>query len=79
MPQSATGTKPASTVASAPRKGKRFHEISVPQVIDEHSVVYYVDCGRAGNQCIDDLLQRLEILHSGIGMNSVVFGQGFLP
>ena len=60
-------------------QGQRFHEISVPQVIDERSVVYYVDCGRAGNQCIDDLLQRLEILHSGIGIDSVVFGQGFLP
>jgi tetratricopeptide (TPR) repeat protein len=56
-----------------------FHEIGQPQIIDEKSVNYYMDCGRAGVECIEDLLQRLEIAHNQFGVECVIFGEGFLP
>ena len=55
-----------------------FHEIT-HDVIDNNSVNYYLDCGRAGVQAIEDLLQRLDIAHGQFGIDCVIFGVGFLP
>lgn len=56
-----------------------FHEISPPMVIDDNSVTYYMDCGRAGVEGIDNLLRRLEIAHDRFGIDCVIIGEGFLP
>ena len=56
-----------------------FHEIGVPHIIDERSVNYYMDCGRAKPTAIAALLQRLDIAHGQFGIDCVIFGEGFLP
>ncbi len=56
-----------------------FHEIGPPMVIDDNSVTYYMDCGRADPSSIDNLLHRLEIAHERIGIDCVIIGEGFLP
>lgn len=55
-----------------------FHEIGFPQEIDENSVNYYMDCGRAGVEAIEDLLKHLEIAHSRFGIDTIIIGEGFL-
>lgn len=55
-----------------------FHEIGPPMVIDDNSVTYYMDCGRAGVSAIDNLLHRLEIAHDNIGIDCIIIGEGFL-
>ncbi len=56
-----------------------FHEIGPPMVIDDNSVTYYMDVGRAGVEAIDNLLTRLEIAHERFGIDCVIIGEGFLP
>jgi len=56
-----------------------FHEIGRPMVIDDNSVTYYMDCGRAGVEAVDNLLHRLEIAHDRYGIDCVIIGEGFLP
>ena len=56
-----------------------FHEIGRPMVIDENSVTYYMDCGRADVSAIDNLLSRLEVAHDRFGIDTVIIGEGFLP
>jgi tetratricopeptide (TPR) repeat protein len=55
-----------------------FHEIGFPQEIDENSVNYYLDCGCAGVEAIENLLKRLEIAHSQFGIDAIIIGEGFL-
>ena len=56
-----------------------LHEVTDPMGIDERSVQYYVDCGRAQQKAVKDLLSRLETLHSRHPIESVLFGRGYLP
>lgn len=56
-----------------------LHEISDPDQVEENSIVYYVDCGRARFDAITELLSRLEVLHGQNAIESVLFGKGFLP
>ena len=57
----------------------RFHYISDPTPIDEHTVLYHLDCGRAEHQAIEDLLKRLSVLHSQHPIASMLIGRGFVP
>lgn len=56
-----------------------FHEIGPPMEIDEFSVTYYMDCGRAGVEAIENLFTRLEVAHDKFGIDCVIIGEGFLP
>ena len=56
-----------------------FHEIGPPMVIDDNSVTYYMDAGRAGVSAIENLLTRLEIAHERFGIDCIIIGEGFLP
>ena len=55
-----------------------LHEISDPIRIGAKTVAYYVDCGRAGEECVSDLLNRLAIHHENRPINNVLFGKGYL-
>lgn len=57
----------------------RFHTISDPISLAPDMVAYEVDCGRADLQCIENLLQRLTVLHSQQPIRHVALGRGFLP
>lgn len=57
----------------------RFHYISDPERIGPRSVLYHVDCGRSELRCIDELLKRLELLHTPYRIEAVLIGRGFLP
>ena len=57
----------------------RFHSISDPELLDEHTVRYQLDCGRAEATAIDDLIKRLSVLHSTHPISGVLIGRGFLP
>ena len=57
----------------------RFHYISDPERIGPRAVLYHVDCGRAELRSIDELLKRLELLHTPYRIESVLIGRGFLP
>ena len=57
----------------------RFHSISDPEPLGEHTVRYQLDCGRAESEAIDDLLKRLAVLHTTHPIAGVLIGRGFLP
>ena len=57
----------------------RFHSISDPELLDDQTVRYQLDCGRAEANAIDDLLKRLSVLHSTHPISGVLIGRGFLP
>ncbi len=57
----------------------RFHYISDPERIGPRAVLYHVDCGRAELRSIDELLKRLELLHTPYRIEAVLLGRGFLP
>ena len=57
----------------------RFHSISDPEPLGDHTVRYQLDCGRAESQAIDDLLKRLAVLHATHPIAGVLIGRGFLP
>ncbi len=62
------------------REGGRFHYVSDPEPRrGGRGVVYHVDLGRAGVECIDDLIRRLIVLHASAPIQRVVLGRGFLP
>lgn len=56
-----------------------FHEISPLERVNDNSMVFYVDMGRASEGSIEDLLSRLSILHEKSAIKTVVIGQGYLP
>ena len=56
-----------------------FHEINPPEYLDERTVIYYVDMGRSEARSVEDLLNRLNILHSKHEIETVLIGQGYLP
>ena len=57
----------------------RFHSISDPELLDQNTVRYQLDCGRAEAAAIDDLLKRLGVLNSTHPIAGVLIGRGFLP
>ena len=57
----------------------RFHSISDPEHLDEHTIRYQLDCGRAEAHASDDLLKRLAVLHNTHTITGVLIGRGFLP
>ncbi len=57
----------------------RLHYISDPERTGARTVLYHVDCGRAELRCIEDLLQRIELLDRPYKVESVLIGRGFLP
>jgi tetratricopeptide (TPR) repeat protein len=57
----------------------RFHYISDPQALDERTVLFHVDCGRAEHLAIEDLIKRLSVLHCQHPIASLLIGRGFVP
>ncbi len=57
----------------------RFHSISDPERLDNQTIRYQLDCGRAEAHAIDDLLKRLGVLHNTHTITGVLIGRGFLP
>lgn len=57
----------------------RFHYIGDPEVLDDRSVSYVVDLGRARFEAIDTLLKRLTVLHDSQPILRVFFGLARLP
>lgn len=57
----------------------RFHYISDPESPSPDSVVYQVDCGRAEQRAVENLMQRLVVLHGQHPIRHVVVGRGYLP
>jgi len=57
----------------------RFHYISDAQAVDERTVLYHVDCGRAEHNCVEDLLKRLDVLSGKHPIAAVLIGRGFVP
>lgn len=62
----------------SPDRG-RFHSITPPIPIGENGVRYDLDCGRAEPSAIDDLLKRLDVLHSSHPIAAMMIGRGFIP
>ena len=62
------------------KTGGRFHYISDPETKREgRGITFYVDLGRANLLAIEDLLDRLEVIHRVHGVQAVVLGRGHLP
>ena len=57
----------------------RFHYISDAQAVDERTVLYHVDCGRAEHNCVEELLKRLDVLSGKHPIAAVLIGRGFVP
>lgn len=57
----------------------RLHYISDPESPQPDCVVYQVDCGRAEQRAVDNLLQRLHVLHGQHPIRHVVVGRGYAP
>jgi len=55
-----------------------FHEIYNMEQIDEQTMMFYVDLGRARLEAITDFLNRLENLHNQYPIDSLLFGRGLL-
>ena len=55
-----------------------LHEISDPIKLSSTIVAYYVDCGRAQVDCVNDLLNRLALHHEKRPINKVLLGKGFV-
>ena len=60
-----------------PDKEGMFHEIYAEKV-DTHTAAFYVDCGRARFDAVNDLLNRLETMHGQYFIDAVLFGEGKL-
>ena len=56
----------------------RFHYITDPEVIGTRAVNYRVDLGRARFESIENLLKRLDVMHTKTPIDHVLFGQGKL-
>ena len=65
-------------VFGAPDRG-RFHSITDPLQVGPHTVRYDLDCGRAEVTAIEDLLKRLDVLHTRHPIAGVLIGRGFVP
>lgn len=61
-----------------PNRG-RFHEIDDLQALGGRSVLVHVDAGRAEVRAIEDLLKRLDVLHSTTPVAAVLLGRGYVP
>ncbi len=57
----------------------RFHSITDPMQVGPHTVRYDLDCGRAEATAVEDLLKRLDVLHSSQPIAAVLLGRGFVP
>lgn len=62
----------------APDRG-RFHSITDPMQLGPTTVRYDLDCGRAEVTAIEDLLKRLNVLHTEHPIAGVLIGRGFVP
>jgi len=60
-------------------KHGRFHFISPPDLRSGQGVVYVLDLGRAAFAAVDDLLERLAVLHAHHPVRRVILGRGHLP
>jgi len=60
------------------KESGRFHYITDPESIGTNTVNYRVDLGRSRFEAIENLLQRLEVLHASTPINCILFGQGKL-
>ena len=56
----------------------RFHYVTDPEVIGDRAVNYRVDLGRARFEAVENLLKRLDVLHTQSPIERVLFGQGKL-
>ena len=56
----------------------RFHYVTDPEVIGDRAVNYRVDLGRARFEAVENLLKRLDVLHTQTPIERVLFGQGKL-
>lgn len=61
-----------------PNRG-RFHEIDDLVAVGKNSVLVHIDAGRAEVRAIDDLIKRLDVLHSRTPVASLVLGRGYVP
>lgn len=61
------------------RERGRLHFISTPEHVEQHAIMYYVDCGRAEVRAVPDLLKRLEQAHRNYKIDAVLIGRGFIP
>ncbi|MEC9389805.1 MAG: tetratricopeptide repeat protein [Myxococcota bacterium] len=57
----------------------RFHNISDPIPCGDRGARYDIDCGRAEARAVDDLLNRLAVLHASHSIRTVMIGRGFAP
>jgi tetratricopeptide (TPR) repeat protein len=57
----------------------RFHNISDPMPVGPSGIRYDLDCGRADVTAIDDLLNRLAIVHGSHPIHALMIGRGFAP
>jgi tetratricopeptide (TPR) repeat protein len=62
-----------------PGKEGMFHEIYNFERVDQNSISFYVDLGRARLEAVEDFLNRLELFHQQYFIDAVLFGDGFLP
>ncbi len=60
------------------KTGGRFHFISYPISHRPHAVLYHVDMGRSERRSIDDLLERLAVLHETHPIKRVLIGRALL-
>ena len=56
----------------------RFHYVTDPEVLGDQTVNYRVDLGRARFDAVENLLKRLDVLHTQKPIERVLFGQGKL-
>ena len=61
-----------------PERG-RLHEISDPEIPTAGTVIYYVDCGRAEVRAVEDLMNRLAVLHGTHALAALLIGRGHPP
>ena len=55
-----------------------FHSIYGMEQVDENTLLFYVDLGRARLDAITDFLNRLENFHNTHPIDSLLFGRGLL-
>ncbi len=55
-----------------------LHEISDPIKLADTIVAYYVDCGRAGSESVNELLNRLALHHEKRPITKVLLGKGLV-
>ena len=61
-----------------PGKKGMLHEIYNFERVDENTVMFYVDCGRARLDALVDFINRLELFHQQYPIIGMLIGRGFL-